>query len=148
MLYPYRASSARTACAGSSASWCPRRGAADRGEHAIQRTECLMEPRAGAELRVELRFLHAQRRIVQRRAPTAVHDPPTGSTCPTGSWWPGTRAWTNASTHPAIADLAGAASCLPLSRPARRRAAGPGRAPAGPWAGWCAAANASTACCG
>src|SRR5690606_21620433 len=45
-------------------SWTAREG-----EHEFQHTEVLMEPRQGATLSVEVRFLHAQRRTVQRVLP-------------------------------------------------------------------------------
>ncbi|WP_055491123.1 hypothetical protein [Streptomyces sp. TP-A0356] len=47
---------------------------ADREEHDFQHTECLMEPRAGATLAVELRFLRARRRTVQRACPDGAFE--------------------------------------------------------------------------
>ncbi len=66
VLYPYRASSAKNRMRWQFGVLVPPGWGADSAEHAHLRTECLMEPRAGAELHVELRFLHAQRRTVQR----------------------------------------------------------------------------------
>lgn len=65
VLYPYRASAAKNRLRWQFGVLVPPAWGADSGEHAFQRTECLMEPRAGAALLVELRFLHAQRRVPQ-----------------------------------------------------------------------------------
>jgi len=69
VLYPYRASAAKNRLRWQFGVLVPPGWGADSGEHSLQRTECLMEPRAGATLFVELRFLHAQRRTVQRSLP-------------------------------------------------------------------------------
>jgi hypothetical protein len=69
VLYPYRASAAKNRLRWQFGVLVPPAWGADSGEHALQRTECLMEPRAGATLLVELRFLHAQRRTVQQATP-------------------------------------------------------------------------------
>jgi len=69
VLYPYRASAAKNRLRWQFGVLVPPGWGADSGEHAAQRTECLMEPRAGATLFAELRFLHAQRRTVQRSLP-------------------------------------------------------------------------------
>ena len=68
VLYPYRASAAKNRLRWQFGTLVPpAREAAGHGEHASQRTECLMEPRgADAVLAVELRFLRARRRSVQR----------------------------------------------------------------------------------
>ena len=66
VLYPYRASAAKNRLRWQFGVLVPPGWGAESEEHAFQRTECLMEPRAGATLSVELRFLHAQRRTVQR----------------------------------------------------------------------------------
>ncbi|MEY9877264.1 hypothetical protein ABH931_006788 [Streptacidiphilus sp. MAP12-33] len=66
VLYPYRASSAKNRMRWQFGVLVPPAYGLDVGEHAWHRTECLAEPRAGAELVVEVRFLHAQRRTVQR----------------------------------------------------------------------------------
>ncbi|MFJ2960563.1 hypothetical protein [Streptomyces sp. NPDC087270] len=65
VLYPYRASAAKNRLRWQFGVLVPPAWGADSGEHAFQRTQCLMEPRAEAALLVELRFLHAQRRVVQ-----------------------------------------------------------------------------------
>ena len=69
VLYPYRASAAKNRLRWQFGVLVPPRWGADSGEHTFQRTECLMEPRGDARLFVELRFLHAQRRTVQRLLP-------------------------------------------------------------------------------
>ncbi|MEU9484969.1 hypothetical protein AB0D83_15080 [Streptomyces decoyicus] len=69
VLYPYRASAAKNKLRWQFGVLVPPRWGAGSAEHSFQRTECLMEPRSGARLSAELRFLHAQRRTVQRLSP-------------------------------------------------------------------------------
>ncbi|KIZ16709.1 hypothetical protein [Streptomyces natalensis] len=69
VLYPYRASSAKNRLRWQFGVLVPPAWATAGGEHSHQRTECLMEPRSGARLSAELRFLRAQRRTVQRLLP-------------------------------------------------------------------------------
>lgn len=66
VLYPYRASAAKNRLRWQFGVLVPPAWGAACEEHDFQHTECLMEPRAGATLAVEVRFLHAQRRTVQR----------------------------------------------------------------------------------
>ncbi|MFF1838810.1 hypothetical protein ACFVXE_32160 [Streptomyces sp. NPDC058231] len=66
VLYPYRASAAKNRLRWQFGVLVPPGWGADREEHDFQHTECLMEPRPGAALAVEARFLHAQRRTVQQ----------------------------------------------------------------------------------
>lgn len=66
VLYPYRASAAKNRMRWQFGVLAPPAWAAASGEPAAQRTQILMEPRAGAVLHAELRFLHAQRRTVER----------------------------------------------------------------------------------
>ncbi|MDI2128312.1 hypothetical protein [Yinghuangia seranimata] len=67
VLYPYRASAAKNRLRWQFGVLVPPGYGTDRAEHSHQRTECLIEPRgADARLAVELRFLRAQRRTVQR----------------------------------------------------------------------------------
>ncbi|MCP3819781.1 hypothetical protein NLX86_17255 [Streptomyces sp. A3M-1-3] len=66
VLYPYRASAAKNRLRWQFGVLVPPAWGAECEEHDFQHTECLMEPKAGATLAVELRFLHAQRRTVQR----------------------------------------------------------------------------------
>jgi hypothetical protein len=66
VLYPYRASAAKNRLRWQFGVLVPPNWGESSGEHAFQHTECLMEPRREATLLVELRFLHAQRRVVQQ----------------------------------------------------------------------------------
>ena len=43
------------------------------GEHSVQRTECLLEPRDGDRLHAELRFLHVRRRTVEQLGPDGAY---------------------------------------------------------------------------
>ena len=70
VLYPYRASSAKNRLRWQFGVLVPPAWGAERAEHGTQHTECLMEPRAGATLAVELRFLRARRRTLQQIRPT------------------------------------------------------------------------------
>ncbi|MEU6890247.1 hypothetical protein ABZ934_00325 [Streptomyces sp. NPDC046557] len=69
VLYPYRASAAKNRLRWQFGVLVPPAWAPAHGEHCLQQTELLMEPKGDAALAVELRFLHAQRRTVQRAAP-------------------------------------------------------------------------------
>lgn len=69
VLYPYRASAAKNRLRWQFGVLVPPAWGAESEEHDFQHTECLMEPRAGATLSVEVRFLHARRRTVQRALP-------------------------------------------------------------------------------
>ncbi|MEU8774858.1 hypothetical protein [Streptomyces sp. NPDC048606] len=64
VLYPYRASAAKNRMRWQFGVLVPPAWAPEQQEPTFQRTEVLMEPRGAATLRVELRFLHAQRRTV------------------------------------------------------------------------------------
>ncbi|MEC4574997.1 hypothetical protein L8C58_28100 [Streptomyces sp. CMAA1738] len=66
VLYPYRASAAKNRLRWQFGVLVPPAWGPAHGEHACQRTEVLMEPKGDATLALELRFLHAQRRTVQR----------------------------------------------------------------------------------
>ncbi|MFF0226831.1 hypothetical protein [Streptomyces sp. NPDC004629] len=66
VLYPYRASAAKNRLRWQFGVLVPPGWGAEREEHAFQHTECLLEPKDGAVLAVELRFLRARRRTVQR----------------------------------------------------------------------------------
>ncbi|EDY51983.1 conserved hypothetical protein [Streptomyces clavuligerus] len=69
VLYPYRASAAKNRLRWQFGVLVPPGYGRDSGEHSHQRTECLLEPRGpGGHLAVELRFLRARRRTVQRAA--------------------------------------------------------------------------------
>ncbi|MBQ0826439.1 hypothetical protein [Streptomyces tagetis] len=69
VLYPYRASAAKNRLRWQFGVLVPPSWAAAESEHDFQHTELLMEPRRGATLAVEVRFLHARRRTVQRALP-------------------------------------------------------------------------------
>ncbi|MGW9451865.1 hypothetical protein [Streptomyces sp. NPDC055632] len=75
VLYPYRASAAKNRFRWQFGVLVPPSWGDASGEHRLQRTECLMEPRPGAELALELRFLHVQRRTVEERAPDGTFAP-------------------------------------------------------------------------
>ncbi|MFE2427766.1 hypothetical protein ACFXJ5_13570 [Streptomyces sp. NPDC059373] len=66
VLYPYRASAAKNRLRWQFGVLVPPAWGAEHDEHEFQHTECLMEPKAGATVAAELRFLHAQRRTVQQ----------------------------------------------------------------------------------
>ncbi|MEU6223193.1 hypothetical protein [Streptomyces sp. NPDC047042] len=69
VLYPYRASAAKNRLRWQFGVLVPPGWGAESEEHDFQHTECLMEPRAGATLSVEVRFLRARRRTVQQARP-------------------------------------------------------------------------------
>ncbi|MEY9949109.1 hypothetical protein [Kitasatospora sp. GAS1066B] len=66
VLYPYRASAAKNRLRWQFGVLVPPGYGTQSAEHSGQRTECVMEPRRGASLAVQLRFLRARRRTVQR----------------------------------------------------------------------------------
>ncbi|MEU5523367.1 hypothetical protein ABZ759_22610 [Streptomyces sp. NPDC047860] len=69
VLYPYRASAAKNRLRWQFGVLVPPSWTATAAEHEFQHTELLMEPRRGTVLSVEVRFLHARRRTVQRVLP-------------------------------------------------------------------------------
>ncbi|MFF4259571.1 hypothetical protein ACFY1L_51275 [Streptomyces sp. NPDC001663] len=69
VLYPYRASAAKNRLRWQFGVLVPPGWGTECEEHDFQHTECLMEPRKGATLSVEVRFLRARRRTVQRACP-------------------------------------------------------------------------------
>ncbi|MGV9698099.1 hypothetical protein ACWDTR_20365 [Streptomyces sp. NPDC003470] len=69
VLYPYRASATKNRLRWQFGVLVPPSWTAVAEEHDFQRTELLMEPRRGATLALETRFLHAGRRTVQRALP-------------------------------------------------------------------------------
>ncbi|SFM63964.1 hypothetical protein SAMN04487980_1003346 [Streptomyces sp. cf124] len=74
VLYPYRASAAKNRLRWQFGVLVPPAWGAECEEHDFQHTECLMEPKADATLSVEVRFLHARRRTVQRARPDGGFD--------------------------------------------------------------------------
>ena len=72
--YPYRASSAKNRLRWQFGVLVPPGFGEGSGEHPDQRTEVLAEPRRGATLSAELRFLRVQRRSVQRLRADGGHE--------------------------------------------------------------------------
>lgn len=69
VLYPYRASSAKNQVRWQFGVLAPPAWAAAEGsERSRLRTECIVDPGAGPQLTVRVRFLHVQRRLVEARA--------------------------------------------------------------------------------
>ncbi|MEV4970432.1 hypothetical protein [Streptomyces scopuliridis] len=69
VLYPYRASARKNQLRWQFGVLVPPAWQDAGGEHAGQRTECLLEPRRADRLLVELRFLQVRRRSVERLSP-------------------------------------------------------------------------------
>ncbi|MFE0701110.1 hypothetical protein [Streptomyces sp. NPDC058872] len=119
VLYPYRASAAKNRLRWQFGVLVPPSWSAATEEHDLQLTECLMEPRTGAELAVELRFLRAQRRTVEELRPD-------GTFTPTGElhladrllvdWDEGVEE--RVTLVAAVGDLRGDGTVLPFTRPA------------------------------
>jgi hypothetical protein len=121
VLYPYRASAAKNRMRWQFGVLVPPGWGTDRAEHAHLRTECLMEPRSGAALRVELRFLHAQRRVVQRALGDGEFETVDRLELPDRvlvAWDEGVDERVELDTG--IAELLEQEVVLPFSRPARR----------------------------
>ncbi|MET9735599.1 hypothetical protein ABZZ79_34730 [Streptomyces sp. NPDC006458] len=74
VLYPYRASAAKNRLRWQFGVLVPPAWGAEHDEHDFQHTECLMEPKQGAILSVEVRFLRARRRTVQQARPDGGFD--------------------------------------------------------------------------
>ncbi|MFI1396205.1 hypothetical protein [Streptomyces sp. NPDC020681] len=66
VLYPYRASAAKNRLRWQFGVLVPPAWTSAADEHDFQHTELLMEPKRGATLALEVRFLHTRRRTVQR----------------------------------------------------------------------------------
>jgi hypothetical protein len=97
----------------------PPAWAAASGEPAAQRTQILMEPRAGAVLHAELRFLHAQRRTVERALDGGRFEPTDELSLPDRvlvPWDEGVEDRVELSVD--VAALGGDGLVLPFSRPA------------------------------
>ncbi|WP_031074985.1 hypothetical protein [Streptomyces sp. NRRL S-118] len=75
VLYPYRASATKNRLRWQFGVLVPPAWTARAEEHDFQHTELLMEPKRGATLAVEVRFLHTQRRTVQRACPDGTFEP-------------------------------------------------------------------------
>jgi hypothetical protein len=76
VLYPYRASARKNQQRWQFGVLMPPAYGADSGEHSASRTECLLEPRAGARVHVRVRFLQAQRRAVEQRTDAGFRPAP------------------------------------------------------------------------
>ncbi|WP_431676958.1 hypothetical protein [Kitasatospora sp. KL5] len=74
VLYPYRASSAKNRLRWQFGVLVPPGFGEGSGEHPDQCTELLVEPRRGATISAELRFLRVQRRTVQRLREDGGHE--------------------------------------------------------------------------
>jgi hypothetical protein len=119
VLYPYRASAAKNRMRWQFGVLAPPAWAAASGEPAAQRTQILMEPRAGAVLHAELRFLHAQRRTVERALDGGRFEPTDELSLPDRvlvPWDEGVEDRVELSVD--VAALGGDGLVLPFSRPA------------------------------
>lgn len=119
VLYPYRASAAKNRLRWQFGVLVPPSWSAAAEEHDFQYTECLMEPRTGAELAVEVRFLRAQRRTVEELRED-------GTYAPTGELRLADRvlvAWDEGVEERVtlvvpVGELRGEGTALPFTRPA------------------------------
>ncbi|MGW2409852.1 hypothetical protein ACWCXK_35860 [Streptomyces sp. NPDC001739] len=119
VLYPYRASAAKNRLRWQFGVLVPPGWTAAGAEHAHQRTECLMEPKPGARLSAELRFLHAQRRTVQRLCPDGEFETVDELELPDRVLVPWDEATEERLTlDAAVTELTGAGRTLPFTRPA------------------------------
>ncbi|MFG2115816.1 hypothetical protein ACGFRB_24830 [Streptomyces sp. NPDC048718] len=74
VLYPYRASAAKNRFRWQFGVLVPPSWN-HAGDHCLQHTECLMEPKTGAELAVEVRFLRVRRRTVEELRDDGTYAP-------------------------------------------------------------------------
>ncbi|WP_263172343.1 hypothetical protein [Streptomyces sp. SCSIO ZS0520] len=119
VLYPYRASAAKNRMRWQFGVLVPPSWGSDSAEHSAQRTECLMEPRGGASLRVRLRFLHAQRRTVEELGPDGAHHEVESLELPDrvlSAWDEGVEEQVELTVD--VGDLAEEGAELPFARPA------------------------------
>jgi hypothetical protein len=119
VLYPYRASSAKNRMRWQFGVLVPPSWDGRGGEHCAQRTECLMEPRSGARLHARLRFLHAQRRTVQRAGAEGAFETVEALELPDRvlvPWDEGVEEQVDVEADEG--DLYGSGLLLPFSRPA------------------------------
>lgn len=120
VLYPYRASAAKNRLRWQFGVLVPPNWGAESAEHSFQRTECLMEPKAGARLSAELRFLHAQRRTVQRLGTDGEFETVEQLELPDRvlvPWDEGTEERVTLDAD--VSQLADAGLTIPFTRPAR-----------------------------
>ncbi|WP_030768721.1 hypothetical protein [Streptomyces sp. NRRL F-2664] len=120
VLYPYRASAAKNRMRWQFGVLVPPAWGPAHGEPAFQQTEILMEPRGDATLTLELRFLHAQRRTVQRALEgggfTEVDELHLADRVLV-PWDEGTEEHVELTVR--VAELAGDGVVVPFARPAR-----------------------------
>ncbi|WP_327309583.1 hypothetical protein OG730_38400 [Streptomyces sp. NBC_01298] len=120
VLYPYRASAAKNRMRWQFGVLVPPAWAPAHGEHSFQRTEILLEPRGAATLFLELRFLHAQRRTVQRARADGSFEEVAELQLPDRvlvPWDEGTEERVEVSVP--VAELAQSEAVFPFFRPAR-----------------------------
>ncbi|QES51735.1 hypothetical protein DEJ50_31680 [Streptomyces venezuelae] len=119
VLYPYRASAAKNRLRWQFGVLVPPAWGTDGAEHAFQRTEVLMEPRADATLAAEVRFLHARRRTVEQARPDGTFETVPELHLPDRvlvPWDEGDEQRVEVLTT--VAELAGDGIAVPFSRPA------------------------------
>ncbi|MER5777792.1 hypothetical protein ABT144_26570 [Streptomyces sp. NPDC002039] len=120
VLYPYRASAAKNRLRWQFGVLVPPAWAPAHEEHCLQQTEILMEPKGNAQLAVELRFLHAQRRTVQQARRDGSFTDVTELHLEDRvlvPWDEGTEERVEMTVD--VADLAGEGVRVPVTRPAR-----------------------------
>ncbi|MFI5617017.1 hypothetical protein [Streptomyces sp. NPDC051567] len=120
VLYPYRASAAKNRLRWQFGVLVPPAWSAVQEEHALQQTEILMEPKGAAALAVELRFLHAQRRTVQRALADGTFEDTAALHLPDRvlvPWDEGAEERVGVSVP--VAALTGEGITVPFTRPAR-----------------------------
>ncbi|MEU7006283.1 hypothetical protein [Streptomyces sp. NPDC046332] len=119
VLYPYRASAAKNRLRWQFGVLVPPSWSAAAEEHDFQHTECLIEPRTGAELAVEVRFLRAQRRTVEELRADGSFAPTTELSLPDRvlvAWDEGVEE--RVALVVPVGELAGDGTTLPFTRPA------------------------------
>ncbi|MFF1255727.1 hypothetical protein ACFVZT_02655 [Streptomyces sp. NPDC058321] len=120
VLYPYRASAAKNRLRWQFGVLVPPAWGADCDEHDFQHTECLMEPRTGTTLSVEVRFLHPQRRTVQQARQDGSFEDASELSLPDRvlvPWDEGVEERVEVTVT--VAELAGDGITVPFTRPAR-----------------------------
>ncbi|MEV6397038.1 hypothetical protein AB0M39_19995 [Streptomyces sp. NPDC051907] len=119
VLYPYRASAAKNRLRWQFGVLVPPAWSAAHEEHDFQHTECLMEPKQGATLSAEARFLRAQRRIVQQVRPDGGFETVSELHLPDRvlvPWDEGVEERVEVAVP--VAELAGGEAVFPFTRPA------------------------------
>ncbi|MEU6310915.1 hypothetical protein [Streptomyces sp. NPDC047014] len=123
VLYPYRASAAKNRLRWQFGVLVPPAWGPAHDEPSAQQTQILMEPRTGAELSLELRFLHAQRRTVHRALADGGFEETGELHLPDRVLVPWDEgAEERVEFRVPVAGLAGEGITLPFHRPAREEA--------------------------